>query len=81
MAASDRAQALNREVRAQMVRTSRSRADLARTLGVSMTQAYARLRGEVAWSPDELWAVSDLLGVPLPELIAAAEGHAVSVSA
>jgi transcriptional regulator with XRE-family HTH domain len=81
MAASDRTEALNREVRAQIVRTGRTRRAVAEGLDVSLTQLYARLRGEVIWSADELWAVADLLGVPLATLISSAEQHAVSVPA
>ena len=52
-----------------MATERRTQADLAEVLGVSQPQAGARLRGEVAWSVDEIAAVARWLGVPVADLV------------
>lgn len=64
---------MNLEIQANLIRQRRTKEDLAKVLGVSRTQIYARLRGDVAWSPDELWTTAELCGVTLADIVSAAE--------
>jgi hypothetical protein len=67
---------MNLEIQANLIRQRRTKENLANVLGVSRTQLYARLRGDVDWSPDELWTTAELCGVALADLVAAAEQQA-----
>jgi len=48
-------------------------AAVAEALGISQPQVSARLRGEVAWTVDELAVVCGLLGVELGWVVAGGE--------
>jgi transcriptional regulator with XRE-family HTH domain len=56
-------------VRAEMARRSVTQTTLAAALGISQAQVSKRLAGAVAFDVNELRAVADFLGVPLPLLI------------
>ena len=50
-----------------------TQAVVAEALGISQPQVSARMRGEVAWTVDELAVVCQLLGTTLPAVAAYAE--------
>lgn len=64
--------AVSGEIRAGLARSNRKQADLAACLGISQPQVSARLRGQVAWTVDELVAVAEFLGVTPGSLLDAA---------
>lgn len=63
------AQAVPRNVKAEMVRAGLRQADLARPLGISQQGVSARLNGRVDFTITELEIVAETIGVPLAHLI------------
>lgn len=59
-----------------LARRCHSQGEMGAALGVSQTQASARLRGFVSWTFEDLWTVAEWLGVPLSSLIRAVESAA-----
>jgi transcriptional regulator with XRE-family HTH domain len=57
------------EVRAEMARQRRSQDDIASELGWSQPFMSRRLRGEIAFSTNELERLAVALGVPLSQLV------------
>lgn len=70
MPTATRLQTLNVEIRVLLLRHNLSLTDLARIIGVSQPQVSARLRGDVVWRIDELWALADRIGVPVAAILA-----------
>lgn len=61
--------AVSAEVRAQMGRYNKRQRELAEVLGISQPQVSARLRGDVAWSVDDLATIAQWLGISPADLI------------
>jgi transcriptional regulator with XRE-family HTH domain len=68
-----RSQLVAGEVRATLARRQISGKQLAAHLGVSQFAVSRRLRGETAFSIDELSATADYLGVPVSAFLDASE--------
>jgi len=66
------------EIRAGLARKSLTQDQLATQLGLSRTGVYRRLRGEVAFSADELVHTAAFIGVALDTLFTAAAGPALA---
>lgn len=81
MSSATRSEALNAEIRAWMARRRITQSEVAGPLGVTQTQVSARLWGRIAWRVDELWIVTDLLGIDLPTLLTAAASAEQEASA
>ncbi len=64
------AEAVPRNVKAEMVRAGLKQADLARPLGITQQSFSARLNGRVDFTVRELEIVAQTIGVPLETLIA-----------
>ncbi len=70
-AVSPTAQAVAEEVRAWMGRKQLRGADLSRELGISQPQVSYRVRGELAWSLDELDTLAQVFGCDVADLLPA----------
>ena len=57
------------EIRVALTRRRMSAAGLARALGVSQTYVWRRLDGQTAFDLDDLEKISDILGVPIVQLL------------
>jgi len=69
------------EVRAALARKRISQRQLANLLGLTQPVVWRRLRGDVAFSVDELQAVAEALEVPVSSLIGGEQAAAVQVAA
>jgi transcriptional regulator with XRE-family HTH domain len=56
-------------VRAEMTRQGVTQEAIAATLGLRRQNVSTRLAGIVAWSPEQLATVADLLTVPVTQLL------------
>ncbi|MCI6584058.1 MAG: helix-turn-helix domain-containing protein [Mobiluncus sp.] len=64
---------LAREIKAELVRKGESVSDLANALGIRRATISNKLNGRTPIATDELFAISDQLGLSPAELIARAE--------
>jgi transcriptional regulator with XRE-family HTH domain len=60
------------EIRVALARKRMSAAGLARALGVSQTYVWRRLEGQTSFDLNDLEKISDIVGVPIVELLTAA---------
>lgn len=64
-------EAIGAEVRAGLARKGLTQKQLAAVLGVTETTLSGRIRGRTPFDTDELALISDLIGVPIAELLPA----------
>lgn len=69
----NRARAVNLELRAAIVRSGQKQVEVARALGMKPVLLCERLSGRTGWRVRELFAIADIVGVPLAEIISAAD--------
>ncbi|HEY3261292.1 MAG TPA: helix-turn-helix transcriptional regulator [Pseudonocardiaceae bacterium] len=60
------------EIRVALARKRMSAAGLARALGVSQTYVWRRLEGQTSFDLNDLEKISDIVGVPIVQLLTAA---------
>lgn len=66
--------AIATEVRAEIARAGRSKREIRELLGLSRQSAWLRMRGEIAFQDEELYALADLLDISVATFFPFAEG-------
>lgn len=70
MTSTNRSSEVGRNIRAELARAGRTQAQAAEALHMSAMTLSRRLRGDVALSVDELYALADFLDLPVETLLA-----------